>query len=293
MRIPAFGGRMGRLVATLAVLPIAAFVLAACAGSGEQVHQTGDTAPPGLIGETANGIGFPHEVVTTEGIAAAGLYIWIFIIAAVIFVLIEGLLLFITWRFRRRETDGEFPKQVHGNNRLEIIWTVIPAIIVTGMFVASAVVLADVESMTDEPAVTVDVTAYTFGWNFDYPDEGVSAPLEPGQAVKEMVVPVNETIRFRLQTADTGVIHSFYVPSFFYKLDVVPGRLNQFEVTIEKPGLYGGQCAEFCGLGHGIMFFNVRAVERPEYDAWIAELTAAAEAAAAPAESPAPSEEAA
>jgi cytochrome c oxidase subunit 2 len=85
-----------------------------------------------------------------------------------------------------------------------------------------------------------------------------------------MVLPVNESILFRLTAAD--VIHSFYVPAFFFKLDAIPGRTNQFEVTIEKPGVYGGQCAEFCGLAHSDMFFSVRAVEPSEYEAWVTEL---------------------
>jgi cytochrome c oxidase subunit II len=85
---------------------------------------------------------------------------------------------------------------------------------------------------------------------------------------------VDVPIRFRLNSLD--VIHSFYVPAFFFKRDVIPGRTNEFEITIEQPGVYGGQCAEFCGLSHGRMFFTIRAVEQAEYEAWVAEKSGAA-----------------
>jgi cytochrome c oxidase subunit 2 len=288
LRIQASGGRGGRL-ANLAMVPVAGLLLAAC---GEQANNnpTSDSLGPSLIGETANGIGFPHDVVTTEGIASAGLYLPIFLIAVAIFVLIEGLLLFMAWRFRRRDRDGEMPAQVHGNNKLEIIWTAIPALIVTVLFVVSAMVLADVEATTDEPAVVVDVEAFQFGWTFKYMDPAAYDPVtekygetgivvpfspslasseEPAPVLQEALLPVDAPIRFRLTSLD--VIHSFYVPAFFFKRDVIPGRTNEFEITIEEPGVYGGQCAEFCGVSHGRMFFTIRAVEQAEYDAWLAE----------------------
>jgi cytochrome c oxidase subunit 2 len=87
---------------------------------------------------------------------------------------------------------------------------------------------------------------------------------------------VGEPVLIRLTAAD--VIHSWYVPSFFFKRDAIPGRVNEFELTIEKPGVYGGQCAEFCGLAHGDMYFSVNAVTADEYDAWVAEQTGEAQA---------------
>jgi cytochrome c oxidase subunit 2 len=266
LRIPASGGFTRRL-AKLAPIAVIAMVVAACT---EQVNSnpTGDESAPSLFGETANGLGFPHEVVTTEGIASASLYLPIFLIAVVIFILIEGLLLFMAWRFRRKADDTELPAQTHGNNKLEIIWTAIPAAIVTVLFIGSAIVLTDVQSESDDPDVVVNVEAFRFGWKFDY-DNGVQVAGGGREGAPEMVLPVNESIRFRLTAAD--VIHSFYVPSFFFKLDAIPGRVNEFEVTIEKPGVYGGQCAEFCGLAHGDMFFSVRVVEPDEYEDWVTE----------------------
>ena len=281
------------------MVPVAGLVLAAC-GQQANNNPTSDSLGPSLFGETANGIGFPHDVVTTEGIASAGLYLPIFLIAVAIFVLIEGLLLFMAWRFRRKDGDSEMPAQVHGNNKLEIIWTAIPALVVTVLFVGSVMVLAEVESTSDDPAVVVDVEGFQFGWTFKYMDPAVYDPTtdkygetgiivpfspalpsaeEPAPVKQEAVLPVDVPIRFRLNSLD--VIHSFYVPAFFFKRDVIPGRTNEFEITIEEPGVYGGQCAEFCGVSHGRMFFTIRAVEQAEYDAWVAEQTGATAATAA------------
>jgi len=140
------------------------------------------------------------------------------------------------------------------------------------MFVASMVVLTNVQASSDDPDVTIDVKAFQWQWTFEYPDEGISF-TGVGKDGPEMVVPVDEDVLVRLHAVD--VIHSFYVPAFFYKLDAIPGRVNEFEFTVEQPGIYGGQCAEFCGLSHSDMFFTVRAVERSEYDDWVEAETAA------------------
>lgn len=282
----ALGDRAGRL-AKLALIPMAALMLAAC---GEQANNnaTGDEAFPNLIGTE----GFPHEVVTTEGALSAGLYLPIFLVAVVIFIIVEGLLLLAILRFRRKGRDGELPAQTHGNNRLELVWTAIPLLVVMVLFAGSTMVLSRVEQKTDEPAVVLDVLAFRYGWTFTYKDPasydpdtktyadaGItisSSPSAPSSTevrdpAMDIVLPVDVPVRFRLNAAD--VIHSFYVPSFFFKRDAIPGRTNEFEVTIEEPGRYGGQCAEFCGLNHGQMYFNIRAVEPEEYQAWLVEQT--------------------
>jgi len=285
LRIRASGGWRGRL-AKLAAIPAVGLIIAACTTQTND-NPTGDGSAPSLFGETANGIGFPHEVVTTEGIASAGLYLPIFAIAVVIFVLIEGLLLFMAFRFRKRSTGSDLPEQVHGSNKLEIIWTAIPLAIVFVLFLVSTSVLLDVENESETHSAVVDVEAFRFGWKFDYMDPGSLDP-ETGhyesagitvagggrEGAPEMVLPVDEPVLIRLTAAD--VIHSWYVPSFFFKRDAIPGRVNEFELTIEKPGVYGGQCAEFCGLAHGDMYFSVNAMEPAAYDAWVAEQTGAA-----------------
>ncbi len=282
MRIPAAGGWRGRL-AKLATVPAVAAVIAACTEQSN-TNPTGDSAAPNLFGQTSNGIGFPHEVVTTEGIASAGLYLPIFLIAVAIFILIEGLLLFLALRFRKRSEGDDLPEQVHGSNKLEIIWTAIPMAVVFVLFIGSTVVLTGVESKSEEHGAVVDVTAFRFGWIFEYQDpatfdtetgqyQPVGITISGGgrEGAPEMRLPVGEPVLIRLNAAD--VIHSWYVPSFFFKRDAIPGRLNEFELTIEQPGIYGGQCAEFCGLAHGDMFFSVNAMAPADYDAWLAEQT--------------------
>jgi cytochrome c oxidase subunit II len=276
LRIVANDRGAGRLAALLPALVVP--LLAACTTQTDE-RATTDAQPPNL---------FPGEVVTDAGSAAAGLYMPIFIVAVVIFVLVEGLLIYNVLRFRRRKTDTELPTQTHGHNGLEILWTAIPAVIVLAMFIGSMAVLTRYETRAAEPAVTVDVTAFQFQWTFEYPDYGLSW-TGIGKEGPEMVVPVDEPIRIRLNSVD--VIHSFYVPQFFTKLDVVPGRENTLEVVIEEPGVYGGQCAEFCGLAHADMYFSIRAIERPEYEAWLAAEIEAATATPAPVPTPEPGEE--
>ena len=290
MPIPARGDIAGRLT-KLASIPLATLVLVAC-GAQANNNQTGDSAFPSLISAS----GFPHEVVTVEGARSAALYLPVFLVAAAIFVLVEGLLIFTALRFRRRSADGkdgEFPAQTHGNNRLEVLWTAIPALIVLVMFVGSTDGARRVEDASrTSPRVVVDVLAFRFGWKFTYkdaasydeatatyqhrrrPDVQPASPssTEPRDPARTSSCRSDEPVRFRLNAAD--VIHSFYVPAFFFKRDVIPGRTNEFEVTIEKPGRYGGQCAEFCGLDHTDMYFTVRAVELPEYEAWLADMRA-------------------
>jgi len=253
------------------VLALLAVVLAACSGARTNDHPTSDAALPGL---------FPGEVVTNQGSQSAGLYLPVFLVAVFVFILVEGLVLYVTLRFRRKPTDTQLPAQTHGNNLLEVVWTAIPAVVVMILFVASAAVLNNVQAMSKDPAVTVDATAFQWQWKFEYRDAGV-ALQGAGKDGPEMVVPINETIRIRLHAQD--VIHAFYVPAFFYKKDAIPGRTNEFDVVVEKAGTYGGQCAEFCGLAHSEMYFTVRAVERPEYDAWLAKAVADANATPTPA----------
>ena len=255
-----------------------------CIRDRDTANNTGDTAWPSLFGQSSDGsIGFPHEVVTTEGIASAGLYLPIFIIAVIIFIIVEGLLLYLILRYRKRSKGDDLPEQTHGNNLLEIIWTAIPMVTVFVLFVVSTnVLMNDVEAKSDDHGAVVDVQAFRFGWIFDYMDpatldeeagayEPLGVPTISGggrEGAPEMTLPVGEPVLIRLTAAD--VIHSWYVPAFFFKRDAIPGRVNEFEITIEEPGIYGGQCAEFCGLAHGDMFFSVNAVPVDEYDAWVA-----------------------
>ena len=205
------------------------------------------------------------------------LYLILFVVATVIFVLVEGLILWAVLRYRRK--DDALPPQFHGNNLLEVGWTVAPLIIVAVLFVLSFQVISKVDAEASNPDVTVNVTGFQWQWEFTY--AGQKVQVEKGQPPQDLSIkgttakppqiylPVGETIHFNEQSKD--VIHSLYIPEFLFKRDLIPGRTNSFQITISKPGVYNGQCAQFCGLAHGQMHFTIHGVSRPEYDAWLAD----------------------
>jgi cytochrome c oxidase subunit 2 len=238
-------------------------VVMACSSSEANHNPTGDTNAPSFL---------PGQVVTTQGQAAVNLYLLTFVVAVIVFILVEGLLLLIAFRFRRKAGDDVIPTQTHGNNRLEFLWTLIPAITVTVLFAAVLLTLTnETEVESSNPAVVVDVTGFQWQWTFAYPGY-VAADGKPisftgaGTQGPEMVLPIKEDVQIRVTGQD--VIHSFYVPQFFYKKDAIPGRINTFQINITEAGTYGGQCAEFCGLGHANMYFTVRAVTPDEFTQW-------------------------
>ena len=251
------------IASAIALLFVVASIVAACAGAANVPPlppQPGNEQPPGF---------FPTTPITEQGAATQNLYTLTFVIAVIVFFIVEGLLLFITIRFRRRRDQTELPYQRHGSNPLEILWTIVPAITVTVLFVAALITLNEEYSPTaDTPNVVIDVTGFQWQWTFDYEQQGLSF-TGAGNVGPEMAMPIGEPVRIRLHATD--VIHSFYVPQFLYKLDVVPGRVNEFDVTVTTAGRYGGQCAEFCGVGHAEMQFTVNAMSRADFDAWVVE----------------------
>ena len=203
------------------------------------------------------------------------LYMILFVVATIIFVLVEALIVWAVFRYRRR--DDALPPQFHGNNLLEVGWTLGPLIIVAVLFVLSFQVISKVDAEAANPQVTVNVTGFQWQWEFTYAGQKVRVdPSQPPQDLSikgttakppQIYLPVGETIHFNEQSKD--VIHSLYIPEFLFKRDLIPGHTNSFQITISKPGVYHGQCAQFCGLAHGQMHFYIHAVSRPEYDAWL------------------------
>jgi cytochrome c oxidase subunit 2 len=214
--------------------------------------------------------------VTEQGRDIQGLYNILFVAAAIVFVLVEAAIVFSVVRYRRR--SDMLPPQFHGNNLLEVVWTVVPLLIVATLFVLGWGVLSKVDARADNPRVTVNIVGFQWQWQFTYQGERVPLPADQppqdltikGTIAKPpvMVLPVGEPIRFTTEAQD--VIHSFYVREFLFKRDAFPGHVNTFDLTITKPGIFGGQCTEYCGLAHQAMRFTVRAVSRPEFDAWLA-----------------------
>jgi len=257
-------GRKARVIG-IAFLALLAAIVAGCAGAAAQ-HPGFE---PGY-GPGAPGPGFfPLDSVTKQGVPTQSLYFLTFVIAVIVFVLVEGLLLFITLRWRRKPTDTELPPQTHGSTALELLWTIIPMVTVTALFVAAIITLnEEYEAKAAEPNLIVDVTGFQWQWKFEYPEQGITL-TGTGREGPVMALPIGETIRIRLHSADTDVIHSFYVPQFLYKKDVIPGRVNEFDVMVQQAGTFAGQCAEFCGFGHADMHFSVQAMEPADFEAWV------------------------
>jgi cytochrome c oxidase subunit 2 len=224
--------------------------------------------------------------VTDRSGSVQDLYDIVFYIAVAIFLLVEGLIVWSVLRYRRKSTDTDLPPQTHGNNLVEVIWTVIPTAIVIFLFFLSWQTLNVVDAVTPSQ-VHVRAVAAQFQWSFEYLDgpdgKVVFTQVIPGGEAGGLVLPVGEPVHVDLRSKD--VIHAFYVPKFLFKKDVVPGRNNNFDFTIEEPGTYGGQCAELCGAGHGAMVFDVHAVSRADYDTWLADSIAKASATPPPAPS--------
>jgi cytochrome c oxidase subunit 2 len=212
-----------------------------------------------------------QDPATSQARQIAGLYQLFMIIAAGVFVVVWATLTWSALRYRagRRRTDGPeaLPPQTRGNSRLELAWTPIPAATIAVLFAFTVVVLDSIQARSAQPAVEIRVDGFRWGWSFTYTHEGVvvTGSRLPGP---EAVVPAGEPLLFIVSGSD--VIHSFYVPAFLAKYDAIPGRDQHVEVTIEQPGSYGGQCAEFCGLFHSQMPFTIRAVTAADYAAWLA-----------------------
>jgi len=236
---------------------------------------------------------FPPAAKSVEGQEIRDLYDVVFGIAVVIFLVVEGLIVWSVIRYRRRPGDDELPPQTHGNNLAEIAWTLIPTAIVIFLFFISWSTLNSVEATSSQPDLKVRAVAGQFQWSFDYlpadaqydtkPLFTITAPEGPDGG---LTLPAGKTTHLFLKSPD--VIHAFYVPQFLFKRDVVPGVTNQFDLQIpasDAGQTYRGQCAELCGIGHRIMVFEVHAVAPADFDAWMQKQIASANATPPPAAS--------
>ncbi|MBB4287174.1 cytochrome c oxidase subunit II [Roseospira goensis] len=193
-------------------------------------------------------------------------------------VLVMGLLGFAMWRFHHRRNP--VPSQRTHNTPLEIVWTVIPIAILLVVAVPSFNLLYYMDRTT-EADMTVKVVGHQWYWSYEYPDHGgfgftsfmkypeELAPDEPRLLAVDqpLVLPVGVTVRLLLTASD--VIHSWAVPALGVKSDTVPGRISETWVRIEAPGVYYGQCSELCGVNHGFMPIEVRAVPRDDFETWV------------------------
>lgn len=227
----------------------------------------------------------PQNTFAPEGDVARKqrdiLIVWVLGPAAVIFVVVQALLIYAVIRYRRKKGQ-ELPRQVHGNNRLEYAWTIAPAVLLLILIVPTVEGVIDLGRDAADDALKVRVVGQQFSWTFQYPDltDAEGNPLTviglPGEVGKpstgrpaELHIPVNREIGVTLESVD--VIHSFWVPKLAGKLDAVPGRTNSMWFNATKVGSYSGQCAEFCGFQHADMRLIVVAESEEDFEAWVAD----------------------
>jgi cytochrome c oxidase subunit II len=187
-------------------------------------------------------------------------------ICAVIFIVVGGLLTYSVMRFRSRPgEDSREPPQVYGSNQIELAWTVVPVLIVVVLFLATARYIFGIEGLQPTPnALQVTVVGHQWWWEIRYPDLGIVT-------ANELHVPVSnegEVTPTFLTLQSTDVIHSFWVPQLAGKIDVVPNKINRVWMDPHTPGLYVGQCAEFCGVQHAGMLLRVMVHSKDEFAAW-------------------------
>ena len=288
----------------VAAVPQAAFAqetlgaeVPATAAPGEVT--AGETEPPEATGaytpmDPVEGKGMPtaatddiwksmtfQDQYTDNGEYALWMHDWILLPTIfAISILVLGLLFWVVLKYNRRANPT--PSRTTHNTLIEVIWTIVPALILVVIAVPSITLLARQYEVPPEDAVTIKATGYQWYWGYSYPDHGeveiISNMLSDADAVangepaklavdNRMVVPAG--VPLRIQTTAADVIHAFAVPSLWFKMDAVPGRLNEKLLTIKEPGIYYGQCSELCGARHGYMPIAVEALPLDEFNAWV------------------------
>lgn len=213
------------------------------------------------------------------------LWKWAWVAAMVVGVIVWALIFYAIWRFRRR-SDDEIPVQTRYNLPLEVFYTIAPVLMVIVFFFHTVRVQDEMTHLDPEPDLTVEVMAQQWTWTFNHGlgEQDTDAKPEDGEfaydqyvrtsgtagEIPTLVLPVDQVVQFNLHSPD--VIHSFGVPAFLTKLDVIPGRVNKLQVTPTVEGTYPGKCFELCGVSHARMLFNVEVVSQAEYDDYVAGL---------------------
>jgi len=293
---------------------VAAPAAANAAAPVESVTNAAEAAPAAKVAppprmKPTEGIGMPRpgeitlqEQFTSTGHSARWLHDKMLLpIITIISIFVLILMLYVMFRFRRSANPN--PSKTSHHTLIEVVWTVVPVVILLVIAVPSIGLLADQYKPAPKDAITVKVTGYQWYWGYEYPDneipEFVSNMLTKEKAAENgepyllapdnrLVLPVGRPIKLIITGAD--VIHSFAVPSLWVKMDAVPGRLNEKSFTIEKPGVYYGQCSELCGARHGFMPIAIEALPPAQFDQWVQSQGGKLKAAGAPAtaEAPAP-----
>jgi cytochrome c oxidase subunit 2 len=217
--------------------------------------------------------GWPKPI-TEQGQKVLGVWRGSLITAGFVGAFVIGLILWSCIAFRRR-SDDEMPRQVRYNLPIEVLYTVVPVILVAVLFYFTALRENDEDKFSAHPDVNINVVGYQWAWQFNYLDDGISISGRPGD-YPQLVLPVGKTVRFYETSPD--VIHAFWVIPFLFKRDVVPGKNNSFEVTLTHTGVFQGKCTEYCGVDHDRMLFTLNVMSQTRYDSWLAQAKATAAA---------------
>ncbi|WP_216094626.1 cytochrome c oxidase subunit II [Jiangella alba] len=207
------------------------------------------------------------EGATKETPLIGNLWIGAWIAAFAVGALVWGLIIWAVIAYRRR--GDELPKQTRFNIPIEFLYTVAPLFVLVPLFYYTADHQEQLTDTSQEPDLVVNVIGQQWSWTFNYMDEDVH-DVGTINDRPTLYLPVNQTVRFDLESPD--VIHSFWVPAFYMKMDVIPGHPNAFQVTPDREGSYAGRCAELCGAYHQSMLFNVEVVSEQEYQDHIEQL---------------------
>ena len=210
-------------------------------------------------------IGWPSPV-TAEGRNTLNVWYGSVTTAAIIGGFVILLILWSAIFYHRRSAD-QLPRQVRYNLPIEVLYTLIPVVIVAVLFYFTAIRENDMDNFKNVKD-DIGVVGFQWSWQFNYLNDGLSITGRPGEP-PQLVVPVGEKIRFYETSPD--VIHAWWVVPFLFKRDVIPGRVNSFALTVTKPGLFQGKCTEYCGVDHDRMLFTVRAVDQTTYQSWLAQ----------------------
>ena len=213
----------------------------------------------------------PHHDLSTFGASGPvaedqkNNFLLIFWVAVGVFIVVEGALIYGARRFRKRGSDEGLAVQAHGNLRLEIAWTIAPVIILVAIAIPTVDLIyrqsvAPTGRVDPENPLEINVIGHQWWWEIDYPGEDVIT-------ANEVNIPVGRAIKVNITSDD--VLHSFWVPKLGGKVDLIPGSTNFLWLQADEPGVYLGQCAEFCGVGHAMMRYRVRARTPADFQAWL------------------------
>ena len=224
------------------------------------------------IGKTFDGFGWPQGGITEQSKRMYDLWIGSVVAALAVGFFVWGLILWCVFRYRKR--GQELPVQTRFNLPIEVLYTVLPFLVISVLFYYTAVIQTDVNKVSKNPDVTVEVVPFKWNWQFNYrsgpgPEaQTVASTVGNSNLIPILVLPVGKTVRIEEHAKD--VIHSFWVPEMLFKRDAFPGSTgNEFQITIIQEGRFVGRCAELCGTYHSMMNFEVVTVSPERYQQYV------------------------